>query len=314
MITPDANLLSLFFTVAHSGSLNRAAQRLNMSQPAVSMKIAQLEHQLGVKLLERGARGATCTPHGEILLHYAGTIENIRGRAAAELRVRQSGIAGELLIGASPVALIHLVPEALNRLDEEAGSLCASIVEGPDEELDEKLRHQELDLVVGVVGLREALPGITETALMRDPLDLVFRPGDRLEGVPSVALAELKGRHWALPQPGSLFQRQIEALFITAGLPLPTNVVRCGSLLAIRRLTMMGSRLGILPRQAVLQDMNAGLLCRAAIQGPGAERFIGFRQRENDTLLPLAARFIELLRVLAPGLEARLMPLGATGR
>lgn len=306
MITPDANLLTLLLQVAECGSYNKAAVALRISQPALSVKIAQLERQVGVKLFERGPKGTFLTPYGKMLVHFARSIENIRNRAATELRLKFEGCAGMLTVGATPVALVSLLPAAINLLDAEVGGLSAQIVEGLDENLNAQLLNHELDITVGVVGIDAIIPGIIETPLFTEPLDLIIRSGTPLDSRRSIALSELTDRRWALPEHGTAFQRQVEALLISAEIPIPANTVRCASLLAIRRLVMLGDRLAILPRQAVQQDCLDGLLTAIPICGAGTTRKIGYRLRQGEEPLPLVQRFISLLRKTASDLDENL--------
>jgi DNA-binding transcriptional LysR family regulator len=299
MIAPDANALMLLLAVAEHGSINHAATALHMSQPALSLKIKTLEHQLGVSVLDRHATGATLTAYGEILVHHARAIRNARTNAAEDVRLRLQGGGGRFVIGATPIALVNLVPWAANRLSEEFAPLSLRIVEGADAMLNDQLRARALDIVVGVVGIEAGMADIVETALMEDPLDLVMRPGGSLAGMSdgerSVSLSHLTGRRWALPEPGSSFQRQVAALFAVAGLTVPPCHVTCASLLAIRRMTMMSDRLAILPRQAVRDDCAQRLLTAIPIAGPGTTRAVGYRLRANDEILPIKKRFLALL-------------------
>ncbi|MDE8344992.1 MAG: LysR family transcriptional regulator [Acidocella sp.] len=314
MITPDSNLLRLLNAIAKHGSFNKAASALGISQPALSVKIAYLERQAGSALLVRSPRGATLTPEGELLSYFAETIQNVRARAGAELLRRQQGGAGGLHIGATPITLVNLIPAALNQLDTEVGSLTVHFAEGPDEDLNRRLLQHELDIVVGVVGFDADIKGISETALHDDHLDLVVRPGTPLDRKREIALGSLHGRRWVLPSPGSAFERQVQAMFITAGVPLPRDTVYCGSLLAIRRIAALGDRLAILPRQAVIQDCEDGILTTIPIAGPGTTRRIGYRLRTSETPAPLTLRFVELLAVHAKRLGGGHKPRRGTRR
>jgi LysR family transcriptional regulator of abg operon len=295
VITPDSHLLTLLNAIAKHGSFNRAAAVLGISQPALSVKIAHLERQAGSTLLLRSPRGATLTPEGELLIYFAETIQNVRERAGAELLLRQQGGGGGLNIGATPIALVNLVPTALNALDGEVSKLTVHVTEGPDAELNRRLLQHELDIVVGVVGFDAEIKGVVETSLLEDHLDLVVRPGTTLDKKREVALQSLCDRQWALPAPGSAFERQVQAMFIIAGVPLPRDSVYCASLLAIRRIAALGARRAILPRQAVTQDCGDGLLSAIPIAGPGTTRRIGYRLRAGETPAPLTQRFTELL-------------------
>jgi DNA-binding transcriptional LysR family regulator len=301
-ISMDPGLLGLVQAIQEHGSFNRAATALGMSQPALSVKIAQLERQAGARLFERGPRGTWLTRDGEIVLAAAHTIETVCEKAAIDLQHRSAGIAGPLLIGATPVALVDLVPEAINRLDRELSGLAVQIFEGPDAALNEQLRRHAIDAVIGVVNIDAATPGITEHVLMEDPLNVVTRPGTPLDRRCSVRLEELSEARWVLPEPGSSFRLQIDALFLTAGQPFPEGAVLCASLLAIRRTIMVGQRMAILPRQAVRQDAENGLLTSVALDHPGSVRRVGVRLRAGETPAPLVRRFVEHLDAVAASL------------
>ena len=306
MIAPDARLLGFLFAIAEHGSFNRASVALGISQPALSVKIAQLERQIGVSVFVRSPRGAVLTAYGELLLHHARTIETVRQRAADELRLRKLGTSGTLIVGATAIALVKLIPEALGKLDCEVGHLAVQIIEGLDGELNDRLRRREIDIMVGVVGYERSQSGICETTLLEDRLDLVSSPQAGLDQHSRITLRDLQNRDWILPEKGTYFQRQIESLFIVAGLSLPESAVLCGSLLAMRRVAIFSRRLAILPRLAVQQDVRDGLLTAMPLAGPGTTRNIGYRLRNSEAPLPICLRFIDLMRDVAKHIESPL--------
>jgi DNA-binding transcriptional LysR family regulator len=110
----DPRLVKYFAAVAHAGNVTRAAERLQLSQPALSTAVKQLEQQLGVALLERSGRGFELTPAGELLLvrglellgHAGAVADEVRGRAAGEPAAR-------LRLGLSPTARYGVGPALL---------------------------------------------------------------------------------------------------------------------------------------------------------------------------------------------------------
>jgi LysR family transcriptional regulator of gallate degradation len=103
-LKPLLNLLA----IARNGSFSRAAASRNVSQPALSNSIAQLESRVGGRLLDRGRHGAQLTELGRALARHAEAIEAQLTRAADELACAQGAVAGPLVIGVTPVAAAHL--------------------------------------------------------------------------------------------------------------------------------------------------------------------------------------------------------------
>src|SRR5262252_8043426 len=109
----DFRQLKYLLTIAREGSFSRAAVALQMSQPALSTSISQLERKLGTSVLARGRHGARLTPAGELLARNAEIVEVQMRRAGEELRHHSLSAEGPLVIGITPVAGAELVPRAL---------------------------------------------------------------------------------------------------------------------------------------------------------------------------------------------------------
>src|SRR3954464_25660 len=106
----ELRLVRYFVAVAQEGSVTRAAERLHLSQPALSAAVKQLEQQLGVPLLERVGRGIALTPAGELLLRRGRELLDHAEAVGAEVRSRGGVPAARLRLGLSPTARYGVGP------------------------------------------------------------------------------------------------------------------------------------------------------------------------------------------------------------
>lgn len=298
VMTIDPRHLAHLLAIARHGSFNRAADALNLSQPALSKSIALLERRLGARVIERGPRGSALTPAGEILVRRARGLETLVADAEREVRLNAAGAAGPLAIGATPSAVLRLVPDALARLAAAGERIEVSVVEGLDGTLLPALADGGIDIMVGPVGgLYPAGPDVVEEALIEDPFSLGVGPSHPLAGRASLSLAELAEAAWVLPLPGSAYHRHVEALFMTAGVPWPTDRIGSNSLGMTERLVRETGRVAIITRLQVLADQAAPLRA-VPLAGAGSRR-VGYRLRRGSEPSPLARRFIAALRAAA---------------
>jgi DNA-binding transcriptional LysR family regulator len=109
------NHLAMFHAVAEAGSFTKAAERLYISQPALSQQVGQLESTLGVKLFDRLPRGVRLTHAGQILANHAARMEALDQQAQRQIRELRGLARGRLTIGASQTIGVYLMPEILGR-------------------------------------------------------------------------------------------------------------------------------------------------------------------------------------------------------
>lgn len=286
-------------TIAHHGSFSRAAATMNISQPALSSSMAQLEKSVGGRVLDRGRQGAKLTDLGRTLVRHAHLLQSQLSRAGEEIRLRKLGGDGPLAIGVTPVTAASLVPEALGLLNAETPSVSVSVVEGVFDEAMTALRNGEVDLVVGPVGVYPGSREIVQQQLVRDPLALVMRAQHALARRRSCSLRQLRNAHWALPSEHSAFRRQLEALFITAGVQWPTFYVATNSMTALKAIVMHSDCVTIMPKRLVALECEVGSLAAVDLRDPGRHRILGITWLRSRALSPLALRFVDLLREAA---------------
>jgi DNA-binding transcriptional LysR family regulator len=191
----DTQLLEIFRTVAHLGSITAAARRLRYTQSAVSRQIGALEAELGGRVFDRLPRGVALTEEGRALLPYATQVlDGLDGARRAVEEVRSLG-SGRLRVGAFPTAVAALVPMALASFREAYPEVGLTLVEGRTPRLLDRLAAGEAD--VAVVSSSPAGPVDRARFELRHLLDermLVALPrGHRLARRRTVRLDELAG-------------------------------------------------------------------------------------------------------------------------
>lgn len=286
----DPRLLRTFLAVCREGSISGAARRLNISQPSVSVAIGQLEHALRGSLFDRGRRGIVLTAAGIALFERSERMDALLREAEEAVKLARQGVAGPLRVGGTPGALVSLVPAALGRM-EQGGQVAVHVLEGSDAELADLLRRGEIEVAVVTTGIEPPPEDIVERSIARDPFALIVgRAHDTLG--PSVALPQIADMAWVLPHAGGAFRRQIEALFLSAEVPLPLNVIRCDSLLTSKEIVRRSERVTVLPRGVVAAELSMGLLRALPIEGAQITRNIGIRMLADRALSEIGNAFV----------------------
>ncbi|MFO1414291.1 MAG: LysR family transcriptional regulator [Burkholderiales bacterium] len=293
----DPRRLLDLLAIARHGSFSAAAEATNVSQPGLSQSIAQLEHGLGVRVLERDRHGARLTESGRALLHHAKALESLLDRAKEEARLRLLGIEGPLSIGITPVSAATLVPQALGVLLSETPSVAVSVTEGLDDELLSMLRAREIDLVIS--RLRPGLDGVSAEPLSSFDWALITRPQHPLAARETVSLREISDVQWVLPAGGSAFRRQMEMVFASAGLAWPERGISTNSILAIKGIVMSTECVTVMSPSLVEVECRVGSLRAVRLTDVAPLQPVGIMRRADEELTPIAARFAKLLRFVA---------------
>lgn len=293
----DPRRLLDLLAVARHGSFSSAAEAIHVSQPGLSQSIAQLEHGLGVRVLERDRHGARLTDAGRALAFHARALEALLERAKDETRLHAEGIEGPLAIGVTPVTAAGLVPLALARFGRESPKAAVSVIEALNDELEAMLRARELDLVVA--RLRPGLDDIDSEPLQESDWALIARADHALALRPSVALAELGEVRWVLPEHGSAFRHQMETVFDAAGVPWPSHGISTNSILAIKAIVMAGDCVTVMSPALVEVERAAGRLVAVPLRDIAPLQPVGLMWRRGEALSPVAERFAAALRAIA---------------
>jgi DNA-binding transcriptional LysR family regulator len=234
-----------FLTVYELGSIGQAAERLFLTQPALSKSIRMLEDHLGMRLFERTTRGVVATVYGEALALHARQIAAQIRHAEAQLSSLAGTGSGRVSIGGGPSTTTEFLPSATRRIVESGLDIELSVTEGLVDDLIPALRRGELDLAIGSWPVIAEPTFVTEV-LATDRIRVVVREDHPLAGRP-VEISDLLEYPWALPPSSQRWRQQLEEQFLTRGLNAPTPRAVSNSASYIKALLLQGEYLSFLP-------------------------------------------------------------------
>lgn len=181
----DFRQLEYFRVVVDAGSVSRAAKRLHLTQPPVSIAISKLEKELGVRLLERTAKGVVPTAAGLYLLAEGGQLLADRDRLVRQLALMGDGAVGELRVGVEPMVVNELIAEVVGAFVDSAPGAHVSLTDAAPDALLQGVRTGELDLACVPFGPNQFADFVTEFCdhelLGRIPVQLAVPASRRRE-------------------------------------------------------------------------------------------------------------------------------------
>lgn len=251
----NLHLLRIFQTVAELRSFSRAADRLLISQSAVSKGVRELEAQLGLPLLQRarGVRGVLLTDHGQAVYDHARGIFAMERAALEDVRDRVELRRGRLRLGASTTVAGYWLADPISRLLSEHSQIDFALIVGNTGRIANAVRDGEVDLAL--VEGQVAVDGLVSTFWRDDTLCLVapasMSPGPR--GRPSAGM--LAQATWLCREPGSGTRQAADALLADLGIR-PQRRIELGSNEAIAQGVAAGIGVAVLPR-VMVEDLVA---------------------------------------------------------
>lgn len=293
----DPRRVLTFRAVARQRSFSAAARELSLSQPSVSNQVAQLEVEIGVRLLERGPGGLRLTHEGEILLTHADAVAERFELAAEQLATAAAAHRARLRISAFPTAVAGLVPAAIAGVRRREPGARVTVREAASEGAVAGIRAGELHVAVVFQDAalpREEPPGTERRDLLHESFLVAMRPHHPLAADPAVRLADLSEDDWTAAQTDGLIVRACR----DAGFE-PNLVSLTSDQLAIRGLVGRGLAVTLVPR--LLAEPFGDLALRPIADG-GPTRDV-YALLPPGAKHPLAAPLLEELEVAAAQLQ-----------
>ncbi len=279
MIEADLDRLFAFAAVAEAASFTRAAEARGVSQSAMSLKVKQLERELGVRLFERVGRRVSPTAAGRELLVHVATLEAAHAAAIAAVKPHRDGDAGRVVIGTGATACLHFLPGPLRRLRASMPGLEIIVRTGDTRDILAEVEANTID--VGLVTLPASGRALVVEELMADEMLAVLPVAERPpEGtIDAVALA----RHPLILYESHGRTRRIIDDWFAAGGVVAKPVMELSSVETIRELVGAGLGAAILPGLALGADTGQVAVRRL---DPRLERRLGLVLRRDKSLDP----------------------------
>ncbi len=291
--------LHTFVAVAQQGTLGRAAETLNLSQPALSKTLNELEQLTGSRLFDRGRLGAHLTLNGEQFLIHAVKVLDALNHAGLSLSRKENQPAEVVRIGALPTAALGILPGVIGQFHQHQKDVTLQVGTMNNTMLLAGLKSGELDLGIGRMSDPELMGGLNYELLFLESLKLVVRPSHPLLS-DTVTMSRVMEWPVVVSPKGTIPRQNAESLLNRQNCKLPTNCIETLSASLSRQLTVDFDYVWFVPSGAVKADLRQGTLCALPLPAQGSGEPIGILTRVDTPLSPAAQILIGAIRKSMP--------------
>jgi DNA-binding transcriptional LysR family regulator len=239
--------LQLLVTVADHGNILKAADHLNMSQPAVSRSITRIENLIEVKLFDRNSQGTNPTPFGEVFVHHARKVIVQLRLAGNELSGMANAESGKLVIGCLISAYAGPLSPTIARLEAERSGIQISLIEGLYGQLEPALKNGEIDIIVGRLDGSAISSEIEKEIIYYENWKVYCRQNHPLLSKKNLTLKKILQEPWIVPLPTTVIRPMVGSIFSSENLEFPQNVIECSSILIGQEILIQTDRIMMLP-------------------------------------------------------------------
>ncbi|WP_373376127.1 LysR substrate-binding domain-containing protein [Cupriavidus nantongensis] len=296
--------LYCFVAVSQTQHLGRAADRLGLTQPAVSKTLSELEALTGTGLLVRRRAGTELTTAGTRFLRHALRILANIDAAADSMAGEQAQPQERIRLGALPSVVPAVLTDALLRFRAAHPAVGLAVQTGMNRGLIDQLKADVLDLVIGRMDDPVAMESLWFESLGPDSLVLAVRPTHALAAVSRPTLLDVLAWPLVIPAVGSIPRHNTESLLARHGLPLPGGCVETSDAYLGRLLASHSDSVWAAPLSAAQRAVDEGELVLLALDTQGTEEPIGLLRHRDRTLSPMAEALADCIRAAAKPLHA----------
>ena len=281
--------LDAFSAIARELSLKRAAAQLNLTQPAISRTLKELEEIVGASLMDRSRAGVRLTPQGEVFLQFAEQSTAALRQGLRSVRADRAA-AGRLRIGALPSVASGLLVRAVQRFLDQTPDTILHIEEGSHAALTGRLRSGALDLVVGRLGRPDTMDGLIFRQLHAEEVVVVCRRDSPAAGV--VRFEDLNDFRVLYPPKSSAIRPLIARMLIARDVPLFDRRIETASS-SFGRATVLGDPgvVWFISRGVIADDLVTGRMAALDLDMGATLGAVGLMQRAEEIPSTLARAF-----------------------
>jgi LysR family transcriptional regulator, low CO2-responsive transcriptional regulator len=284
--------LAIFHVVAETGSISASAERMHISQPAISKQLKEFESRLGVVLFERMPRGVRLTEAGELLRNYATRLFEISRAAQAALAELAEAKQGHLVIGASNTIGTYILPRLLAMFRVRHPEAHISMFVGNTEQVSQGVADMRFAL-----GFIEGPLHVGDLQVQRfreDEIVPVVSPGHPLMRKKRLSAADFSGQPLLMRESGSGTRELIETTLRQRSIR-PGRVVEFGNTESIKQAAIHGGGIAFLPRVSMPRELAAGELVTLPVRDLTIRRSLSVIRRATGYVAPLAVAFLTLI-------------------
>lgn len=288
--------LMLLVALDEEGNIHRAADALNMTQPAASKLLRELETMLDVPLFERLPRGMRATLYGEAMIRHARAVVGSLDQAQEEVMGLKAGQRGHVSVGVITSPAVTLLPPAIAALKRDNPGVRVSLEIENSNVLLDRLAQEKLDLVVGRLSAEHDKLPLRYAPISDEPVCVVARPDHPLLREKALSLASVENAQWIVPPDGTVLRHRFEVMFRRASLVPPRDVVETSALLFVTRMLELSDMLAVLAADVAAYYARHGTLDILPLEVPCHMDDYGLITRTDRLLSPAAERMVEALR------------------
>jgi DNA-binding transcriptional LysR family regulator len=297
--------LHYLLMVIQAGSMAKAAGLLSVSQPVISKIIADMEHLLGVPLLDRSPRGIEPTIYGRRLLGAGYAIFDELRQGMIEIEYLSDPAAGELSIGSDEGSSLGIVPAVIAKIRRKHPRFFIQIIptnSGAEER--QALSRRSIEFAIGRVSAPHADREFETEILFDQRLFVVAGAHNPWTRKRRVTLAELIDEPWVMPSLDGAAGRLAAEVFRASGLEMPSIDVMTSSFQLNHRLLEEGPFLALLPASVLASLQENSSLRVVPVPLPHQSSPVGITKLRNRRLSPVAEMFIEAARSVAKAMPS----------
>jgi DNA-binding transcriptional LysR family regulator len=291
--------LLLLVAIDEEGNIHRAAEVLNMTQPAASKLLKDLEDVLGVPLFDRLPRGMRPTWYGEAMVRHARVALASLDEAHEEVQALKAGRYGQVSVGAITTPGLMLLPQAVLAVKRAHPTLRVSLLVETSDVLIERMAQGKLDMLVARLFAQHDKTALRYEALAEEPAVAVVRPRHPLLGSDRLALRDLAARSWIVPPEGSVLRHRFDLMFREAGLATPVDLIETTALLFVTKMIAEGDAIALLAGDVGRYYARHGICAVLPIELPCRMDAYGLITRTDRALSPAAKVMLAAIKATA---------------
>jgi DNA-binding transcriptional LysR family regulator len=289
----DVRDLQVFLSVSKHLNYTRAGEEINLSQPSVSVRVRQLETELGVKLFEQLGKKVVLTDAGQLLVPYANRVMAAVDDAHHAIDELQGLERGSMRIGASTTPGMYLVPQVVSRFKQSHPKIEIRLRIKDTREVENGVLNNEFDF--GFVGGHLAAEEVSAVPWLTDELLLVVSPTHRFAGRKTIRKQDLRAERFIVRESGSATRATIVAQLQQVDFELAT-VIELENPESIKRGVQSGLGIAFISKFAVATELKAKTLTAIRVRDLTINRELKIVHRKDKHLSRAALAFIEMAR------------------
>ncbi|MDB6048920.1 MAG: LysR family transcriptional regulator [Pseudomonas sp.] len=287
--------LTLIDTLGRTRNMHLAAEQMNLSQPAISKMLKELESLLGFAVFERLPRSMPPTALGEHVVRYAKIALSDASLFVEQIISLREGGHGYLKVGGIFAATAVALPSAIVQIKQHWPLLSIEVVEQTSDHLMEMLEEKKLDLAVARFTNETQQHRYDFQALAPEPFKIVVNSRHPLCDTGPTPLEQLGQWPWILYPVGTPIRGRMELAFAKAGIPTPKNTIDTISMQTFLQVLQTGPMIAMLPESMVGPHIDSGLLRPLDTPLYLAPQDYGILTRKGEQLSGAALEFAEIL-------------------